>query len=53
MSKTSTKINSVKRLKINAKTKRAYADRDRRLDRDRDAPQLPPEYWENAVIGKY
>jgi uncharacterized protein (DUF4415 family) len=47
------KTNSVKKLTISAKTKRAYAERDRRLDHDRDAPQLPPEYWEKAVIGKY
>jgi uncharacterized protein (DUF4415 family) len=53
MSKTSTKTNSVKRLRISAKTKQAYAERERRLDHDRDAPQLPPEYWENASIGKY
>jgi uncharacterized protein (DUF4415 family) len=53
MSKASTKTNSVKRLRISAKTKRAYAERDRRLDRDSDAPQLPLEYWENTVIGKY
>ena len=23
------------------------------MDRDADAPQLPPEYWSNAAIGKY
>jgi len=30
----------------------AYEERDRRLD-DSDAPVLPPEMWENAVIGKH
>src|SRR5262249_53010316 len=53
MRKASTKINSVKRLKISRKTRLAYAKRDRRPDSDPDAPQLPPEYWSNAVIGKY
>jgi len=53
MKKTSTTTNSVKRLKISEKTKRAYRKRDRALDRDPDAPQLPPDYWANAVIGKY
>jgi uncharacterized protein (DUF4415 family) len=53
MKKTSTTTNSVKRLKISEKTKRAYRKRDRTLDRDPDAPQLPPDYWANAVIGKY
>ena len=31
----------------------AYGKRDRRLDGDPDAPQLPPDYWNGAVIGKY
>jgi uncharacterized protein (DUF4415 family) len=53
MKKTSTATNSLKRLKISEKTKRAYRKRDRALDRDPDAPQLPPDYWANAVIGKY
>ncbi len=53
MKKASTTINSVKRLKISEKTRRAYRKRDRALDRDADAPQLPPDYWANAVIGKY
>ncbi len=50
MKKASTKTNSVK---ISAKTRRAYAKRDRALDRDADAPQLPLEYWAKAAIGKY
>ena len=53
MKKASTTTNSVKRLKISAKTRQAYRKRDRALDRDPDAPQLPPNYWANAVIGKY
>jgi len=53
MKKASTTTNSVKRLKISEKTRRAYRKRDRALDRDPDAPQLPPDYWAKAVIGKY
>jgi len=53
MKRVSTKISSSKRLKISEKTKRAHRKRDRRLDSDPEAPQLAPEYWGNAVIGKY
>ena len=53
MKKASTTTNSTKRLKISEKTRRAYGKRARALDRDPDAPQLPPDYWANAVIGKY
>jgi hypothetical protein len=53
MKQVSTKTNSAKRLKISEGTKTAYGNRDRRLDSDPDAPQLPPEYWNNAVIGQY
>ncbi len=53
MKKASTTISSIKRLKISEKTRQAYGKRDRALDRDPDAPQLPPDYWANAVIGKY
>jgi uncharacterized protein (DUF4415 family) len=53
MKKASTKTSSTKWLKISEETRRAYAKRDRRPDTDPDAPQLPPEYWGNAVIGKY
>ena len=53
MKKASTPTNSVKRLKISEKTKQAYGKRDLALDRDPDAPQLHPDYWANAVIGKY
>lgn len=53
MKKISTTTNSAKLLKISGKTREAYGKRDRGLDKDSDAPQLPPEYWANAVIGKY
>ena len=53
MKRASTTTNSAKRLKISGKTREAYRKRDRRLDNDPDAPQLPPKYWGNAVIGKY
>jgi uncharacterized protein (DUF4415 family) len=53
MKQASTKTSSGKRLKISKETKEAYSKRDRRLDGDPDAPQLPPEYWSGAVIGKY
>ena len=53
MKKASTTTNSVKRLRISEKTRQAYRKRDRALDRDSDAPHLPPDYWANAVIGKY
>jgi hypothetical protein len=49
----STTTNSRKRLKISEKTREAYRKRDRALDRDPDAPQLPPDYWASAAIGKY
>jgi uncharacterized protein (DUF4415 family) len=52
MKKASTTTNSAKRL-ISAKTRVAYGKRNRSLDNDPDAPQLPPAYWGNAVIGKY
>jgi uncharacterized protein (DUF4415 family) len=53
MKKASTKTNSAERVKISGNTRTAWANRDRRLDNDPDAPQLPPEYWSNATIGKY
>jgi uncharacterized protein (DUF4415 family) len=49
MKKASTKISSVRRLKIS----KPYAKRDGRLDSDPDAPQLPPKYWDSAAISKY
>lgn len=53
MKRASTKTNSVKRLKISEETRLAFEKRDRQLDGDPDAPQLPPEYWNKALIGKY
>ncbi len=53
MKKASTTTRSAKRLTISKATKAAYSKRDRGLDHDPDAPQLPPDYWNNAVIGKY
>jgi uncharacterized protein (DUF4415 family) len=53
MKKASTKTISARRLQIGEETRKAYGKRDRRLDSDPDAPQLPPEYWGHAAIGKY
>jgi len=53
MKKASTRTNSVKRLRISKETRLAYGKRERKLDSDPDAPQLPPDYWSNATIGKY
>lgn len=53
MKKASTTTNSVKRLKISDRTRNAYEKRNCSLDKDPDAPQLPPDYWSNAAIGKY
>jgi uncharacterized protein (DUF4415 family) len=49
MRKASTRIKSVK---ISARTRRRYRERDRRLDRS-DVPQLPPAQWAKGVVGKY
>lgn len=53
MKKASTTTNSDKKLKISEATKQTYRKRDRVLDKDTDAPQLPPSYWAGASIGKY
>src|ERR1700736_6550293 len=53
MKRASTKTSSVKRLKISEETREGYGKRDPRLDSNLDAPQLPPDYWENATIGRY
>ena len=53
MKKASTTTNSPKRLKISEKARAAYGKRDRGIDSDPDSRQLPPDYWSNAVIGKY
>lgn len=53
MKKASTTTSSAKQLKISEATRRAYRKRDRALDKDAEAPQLPPSYWAGASIGKY
>ena len=53
MKRASTTTSSAKRLKISARTRKAYGKRDPALDNDPDVPQLPPDYWSKAVIGKY
>ena len=54
MSKAPTKTSSVKRLKISDQTRRAYARRDKSRDQlDPAAPVKPPEFWQDASIGKY
>jgi uncharacterized protein (DUF4415 family) len=40
------------KIKITEKLRQLY-ERERRLDTDPDAPTLPPEMWENAVVGKF
>jgi uncharacterized protein (DUF4415 family) len=43
-----------RRLKITKEIREAYEKRDKSLDNiDPDAPVLPPEKWEGAVIGKF
>ena len=49
MSKASTKIKS---LRISDRTRKRYAERDRRLDHS-DVPQLPPELWAKGIVGRY
>lgn len=53
MKKASTKTSSDKKLKISPATTEVYRKRDRSLDKDAEAPQLPPSYWAGASIGKY
>jgi uncharacterized protein (DUF4415 family) len=38
---------------MSQKTRQLYEQRDKGLDEDPDAPTLPPEMWENAIVGKY
>ena len=43
-----------RRPKVTKAIREAYAKRDKRLDRaDPEAPVLPPEMWDNAIVGKY
>ena len=53
MSKVPMKTSSGKRVKISGQTRRLYEKRDRTLDNDPDAPTLPLEAWDSALIGKY
>ena len=53
MKKASTTTNSARKIKISEATKQAYRKRDRALDKDAESPQLPPDYWAGASIGKY
>ena len=41
------------RIKISDETRQAYEERDKSLDHDPDAPAMPPEFWENAQIGRF
>jgi uncharacterized protein (DUF4415 family) len=47
------KNSSARRIEIDDKIRAMYAERDPSLDKDPDAPMLPPEMWNNATIGKY
>ena len=49
MSKASTQTNSIK---ISARTRKLYEQRDKSLD-NAEVPQLPPEVWAKGTIGKY
>ncbi len=49
MSRVSTKTKS---LRISKRTRKHYAERDRRLDHS-DVPQFPPEVWAAGIVGKY
>jgi uncharacterized protein (DUF4415 family) len=54
MKKAYTKTSSAgKGLKISDETIALYKKRGQSLDKDPDAPVLPPEMWRNAAIGKY
>ena len=53
MKQTSTRTSSAKSVKLSKKTLEAYRKRDTQLDHDADAPQLPPEFWQRAKVGKY
>jgi uncharacterized protein (DUF4415 family) len=45
-------IGKIRRLKITPAIRKAYAERDKSQDfADPDAPVLPPEMWEGALIG--
>jgi uncharacterized protein (DUF4415 family) len=50
---TTTNSDDFRRIKISQETRDLWEQRDKSLDNDPDAPQLPPEMWDNAIIGKY
>jgi uncharacterized protein (DUF4415 family) len=41
-----------RKIKISDATRKAWEERDKSLD-DGDVPQLSPDVWANATIGKY
>jgi len=41
------------KIKITGDIRKAFEMRDQRLDSDRDAPTIPPEFWTQATVGKY
>lgn len=51
MKRTSTPRTS--KIRISGEIRKAYAERDRKLDKDPDAPAMPPDFWANATAGKY
>jgi uncharacterized protein (DUF4415 family) len=55
MKKVHTRTSSAgRRLAISEETRALYKRRDKNLDNaDPDAPVLPPEMWDGALIGKY
>ena len=55
MKRARTKTNSAgRRLRISDEPRALYEGRDKSLDyADPDAPVLPPEKWEGAIIGKF
>lgn len=54
MRKVSIKTSSAKKIRISPETRTLYQKRDKNLDNaDSDAPVLPPEFWDNALVGKF
>ena len=41
------------KIEITEDIRKAYSERDRSLDKDPDAPAMPPDFWANATVGKY
>lgn len=41
------------KIEITEDIRKAYEERDRSLDKDPDAPTMPPEHWATATVGKY